>query len=848
MKVLQKCILTLTLLFITSVIAQNAAVSSHFVSDDQFNGNIIINEVRVPADGIATYTYYEALGWQGTGAGYAGIQDHPDGRNFIFSIWDNSVHTAPIREEYVGLGTATKGFGGEGTGLKSWNFDMPWKTDTWYTLLAKSWNVGTHTYYGYWVRNGENSVWKHMVTMDVAASNSVFQYGNDSFIEDWLDSGDKRREINLKNNWKRRTNGTWYPGGSARYSVNSWDLDAGGRSYNYRTNWDGGIATDATGEYYYMVTGGTETAPTTVSPNQFYITRTETEPAYAKGVLSSIDVALVNSADLIVSWKNDNTSLPQFGHKIEIFNNAALTGTPLLSVVKSVPHQRDDTLNVSSLNTAAETYFVKLSMIDIFDQASTAKSGSFGNGVYTDVIAVRTPNGGEHYEVGDTLPITWNSTVNGTVSIELLNNNSVEAPVATFNGNTSSYNWVLPQELSTSENYKLKISSDADASVYDLSDLYFGITGLDSAHLKHSQSLTTVISFTSEQNTTSDAAMNVLDGDVNTIWHTNWSGYPAHSHEIVLKTNKSYPMSGLAYTPRMSGSNGRIADYEVYVSSDGINWGTAVTSGTWLDNSDEQFAYFPATEAQYIRLVALSAVNGASFTSAAELSVLYDGTNGEIVPPVYYDITSTAGANGSITPLGSNTIAEGRSITFNVTPDAGYEVDYVNVDAVSIGAVNSYTFNNVNAGHTIDAFFKLTPVEVTHNITAAVNGNGMISPSGVISVKDGASANYRISADIGHQIDSVVVNGTNVGAVSVYLISSITADQTVTAYFSAVTSGGSCEFAEWTSTKAYSGNDKVSWNGRDYQAKWWTKGNQPDLNSNGQGANVWNDLGVCSGM
>ena len=63
---------------------QNAAPSSHMVFDDNFPGDILINEVRVPKAGEAMYTYYETLGWRGRAAGYAGIQAHPKAHNYIF--------------------------------------------------------------------------------------------------------------------------------------------------------------------------------------------------------------------------------------------------------------------------------------------------------------------------------------------------------------------------------------------------------------------------------------------------------------------------------------------------------------------------------------------------------------------------------------------------------------------------------------------------------------------------------------------------------------------------------------------------------------------------------------------
>ena len=86
---------------------QNAAPSSHLVFDDNFPGDILINEVRVPKAGEAMYTYYETLGWRGRAAGYAGIQAHPKAHNYIFSIWDHKGHTAPIRAVHRGPGTVS---------------------------------------------------------------------------------------------------------------------------------------------------------------------------------------------------------------------------------------------------------------------------------------------------------------------------------------------------------------------------------------------------------------------------------------------------------------------------------------------------------------------------------------------------------------------------------------------------------------------------------------------------------------------------------------------------------------------------------------------------------------------
>ena len=71
----------------------------------------------------------------------------------------------------------------------------------------------------------------------------------------------------------------------------------------------------------------------------------------------------------------------------------------------------------------------------------------------------------------------------------------------------------------------------------------------------------------------------------------------------------------------------------------------------------------------------------------------------------YYTIKATAGAGGSISPSGNVSVREGRDQTFTITPDKGYAVANVKIDGKSIGAVKSYTFENVSRTHTIEVIF-----------------------------------------------------------------------------------------------------------------------------------------------
>lgn len=70
-------------------------------------------------------------------------------------------------------------------------------------------------------------------------------------------------------------------------------------------------------------------------------------------------------------------------------------------------------------------------------------------------------------------------------------------------------------------------------------------------------------------------------------------------HEITVDLGATYDVSALHCLPRQTQSNGRIADYQVFTSTDGVTWGTPAASGTFADTAAQQDAAFtpgpPAT-------------------------------------------------------------------------------------------------------------------------------------------------------------------------------------------------------------------------------------------------------------
>jgi len=144
-----------------------------------------------------------------------------------------------------------------------------------------------------------------------------------------------------------------------------------------------------------------------------------------------------------------------------------------------------------------------------------------------------------------------------------------------------------------------------------------------------------------------------------------------------------------------------------------------------------------------------------------------------------FNITASAGAGGKISPSGTATVSYGDDKTYTITPNTGYEIKSVTVDGVNKGKISSYTFNDINAAHTISATF----VKKTFNISASAGTGGKISPAGNTSVSYGDDKTFTITPNTGYKIESVIVDGVNKGAVGSYTFNDVTKAHTISATF-----------------------------------------------------------------
>ena len=170
---------------------------------------------------------------------------------------------------------------------------------------------------------------------------------------------------------------------------------------------------------------------------------------------------------------------------------------------------------------------------------------------------------------------------------------------------------------------------------------------------------------------------NLLDGNLDSIWHTNYgggTGDQAYPYEVVIDLNGSKEFCCFSYTPRQQGedTNGNIKGYELWYTTDGSNW-TKCAEGDFQYNGVAPI-YVNLAEtvtATQVKLVATSSKNGQSFAGGAEFNL-----HSELAPVATNDrefASSALELDGE--PVIADTSAvindvekTGKMITFNFKP------------------------------------------------------------------------------------------------------------------------------------------------------------------------------------
>ncbi len=217
-------------------------------------------------------------------------------------------------------------------------------------------------------------------------------------------------------------------------------------------------------------------------------------------------------------------------------------------------------------------------------------------------------------------------------------------------------------------------------------------------------------------------ASNVLDNNLDTIWHTNYEPMEPLPQSITVSFGTPKMIGKYVYTPRQVGTNGIVTEYELYaVKADGSE--ELILADHWAENNYTKIIEFAPVEANGIKLKVIDAVGG--YATAAEINV-HEYTSGEPAPK------ATIVDDGDPELVYSGTWSEDSNDSFyNGTAHYTNEVNAAVELAFTGTAVQWYGQKDVNFG-TADVY-------IDGVMIATVNTNGPIASRQLLFGKTGLS-------------------------------------------------------------------------------------------------------------
>ncbi|MCP2326818.1 chitinase [Hamadaea flava] len=366
---------------------------------------------------------------------------------------------------------------------------------------------------------------------------------------------------------------------------------------------------------------------------------------------------------------------------------------------------------------------------------------------------------------------------------------------------------------------------------------------------------------------------------IDNLWHdldTSGNEEPAGSNPMWHAKNLEHGITGdylTAYglTPATDPDDTITGTYaRNYSTALVAPWLWNNTKKVFLSTEDEQSI---GTKADYI---VNKGIGGMMIWELAG-DYAYDSAKGEYfmgntLTNLAYDKFKTASAYGAAratSAMPTTTLDVDVSLTGFALGDANYpinpEVVLKNNSTVTIAGGSKLEFDygtsapgnmsqqsgwsmSVTAGHTgsniggLKGDFHHATVTIPSYLSIAPGASAEFTLNYVLPIA--SPSNYKLT--IGTTTYALSVDRARGGTTaSPTATTSVSPTTSTSASASPSTSTGTCTAPAWVATQAYNGGAVVSYNGHKYTAKWWTQGNQPDLNT-GDGK-PWTDNGACSG-
>lgn len=113
-----------------------------------------------------------------------------------------------------------------------------------------------------------------------------------------------------------------------------------------------------------------------------------------------------------------------------------------------------------------------------------------------------------------------------------------------------------------------------------------------------------------------------FDDDLTTYYHVPFGNSEARPHELIIDLGDNYELNEFYYTANDNFSppwEGRIKDYELYFSMDGLNWGSPIAKEQFFQTQYRQYELFSSEVTRYVKFSALNSYLDDERTSISEI-------------------------------------------------------------------------------------------------------------------------------------------------------------------------------------------------------------------------------------
>ena len=264
----------------------------------------------------------------------------------------------------------------------------------------------------------------------------------------------------------------------------------------------------------------------------------------------------------------------------------------------------------------------------------------------------------------------------------------------------------------------------------------------------------------------------------NAVW-----GDPQFTSNAYSTLNTNFPNTSPAYTGTsiwggFAGANGTAVSVTTYtITVTQATGGTiSPSSAVVASGSNQTFTIAPST-GYNINNVTVDGSSQGVISSYTFSNVTQSHTITATFTLQSFTISVSAGFGGSTNPSTNQTVTYGNSQTVMVTPNSGYYTQEVDIDGNQVATQSSYTFTNVQAIHSLQAFFAKAAAVDSYTVNVSVVGGGTLNATaGGRTVTSGTrikwavadTATYAVTALTGYHLTEFSINGTDTTLAGLY--------------------------------------------------------------------------------